>query len=899
MDSRLDVAALDEHLEALLDLEPAARAGRLDEIAASQPELAAVLHKLLRVAAEVDTIELRGIGGALRLVEEERPPPQIEGYRITGEIGRGGMSTVYAALRNVHGSEQPVAIKLLRAALGDSAERERFLTEQRILARLQHPNIARLIEVGSVAERPYMVLEQIDGVPIDQHWRPGEVTIDTALDAAMAIADALHHAHAHFVVHRDVKPENVLVDAHGQIRLIDFGIAKLLPASTLLGAVRTATGAVPLTLRHASPEQLLGKPVGIASDVYQLGLLLYHLLTGAWPYDEQPGELPLQRLAHDQVPALPSRRVSDRRRRRQLQGDLDSILLRCLAWNPDQRYPSALALREDLERHRQQRPVRARAHTRGYLLRCFVSRHRLGVALAASALLLLAVGSVAALGLAARSRDYAGRTERILDSVATMFASANPYASDPGTVTVAEVVDRTSQRFLAAEDADPLFQVLMLERLAELQRALEDYATEGALVARALDLANAHRLGENIRWRLQVQSLESAFARGELDRVEREYAQHFAGFDREHALRAGYVRAKMLIEQQRFDEAQQAFVGLFAGLAEVDDPLFRHTVHNSHGILLRRLGKVDEAVAAYRRSLTFLDPVRLEHQEALLTVPGNIAIAYGAAGRYAESDVEFRTLLERAQAQLGAEHPQMAVIARNYVTLLHRTGRFQSAAALVERFHSASARSDDRLARIGFLQAQASAALYAGDDAGAREAAIACTELAIAVHGAGSPALAGTLETLAVVLFELGHLDAAARAAAVLLRQDEAFAGRAATVLQLTHALGRDSGLSPSDWATAHANACDQAERLAFSEFLVARRVTQSGKVPAECNAARAARLAALGWNWDTATLAPFTPEPFASALARAARNGQPPQWPQPLEPALGERVEGILAALR
>ena len=894
----LDVAALDAHLEALLDLEPAARQRRLDELERSAPELVPVLRKLLRVAAEVDTVELRGVGGSLQLVEDERPPPLIEGYSITGEIGRGGMAIVYSAQRDVHGSQQPVAIKLLRATLGDGVERERFLTEQRILARLQHPHIARLIEVGSVDARPYMVLEQISGVPIDQHWKPGIVPVATVLDAALAIASALHHAHMHFVVHRDVKPDNVLVDSDGRIKLIDFGIAKLLPASTLLGAVRTATGAVPLTLRYASPEQLLGHPVGVASDLYQLGLLLYHLLTAAWPYDEQPGELPLQRLSHDQVPVLPSRRVGDRKRQRLLHGDLDSMLLRCLAWNPQDRYPSVLAFREDLERHMQQRPVRARRHTRGYLLRCFVSRHRLGVALAAAALLLVGVTSVAAFGLAARTRDYAERTTRILDTVATMFASANPYASNPGAVTVAEVVDATSQRFLTADDADPMFHLLMLERLAELQRALEDYRTEGALIDRALALADAHAVEPKVLARLRVQSLESAFARGELDRIASDLARFRADLDREYSLRADYVQAKVLIEQQQLAEAETAFAALFARLDEIDDALFRHSVHNSYGILQRRLGNADAAVAAYRRSLDFLDPARLEHQEALLTVPANIAIAYGAAGRYGESDAEFRALLERAGNQLGEDHPQMAIIARNYTTLLMRTGRFRSAATLVQRYAAASARSDDQLAQVGYLQARAGTALATGDGDTATRAAIESMELALGIHGGASAALAGPLETLSWTLFEQGHADAAARVAAQLLPRDPAQAPRAATVLALAHALGADVNLAPADWANANGNACDQAERTALREFLIEGRAQQQGNVPAECSASRGARLAAMGWQWSTAALAPFTPEPFDSALARAARSGQRPQWPQPLEAEWARRVDAMLSKL-
>lgn len=891
----LDIAALDAQLEALLELEPAARQQRLAEIEAREPGLAAMLRKLLRVAAEVDTVELRGGVDGLQLSVDDGPPPPIPGYRLGSAIGRGGMATVYAAWRNVHGSEQPVAIKLLRVAPADSAERERFLTEQRILARLQHPHIARLIEVGSVGERPYMVLEQVDGQPVDRHWAPGTAPVATLLRAAIDIADALHHAHGHFIVHRDVKPENVLVDAGGQVRLIDFGIAKLLPAATLLGGARTATGAVPLTLRYASPEQLLGNPVGVASDVWQLGLLLYHLLTAAWPYDEAPGELPLQRLAHDQVPVPASRRVADARRRRQLQGDLDSILTRCLAWNPQDRYPSALAFREDLERHLQQRPVRARRHTRGYLLRCFVSRHRLGVVLGAAVLLLVAGAVAAALALAARSRDYAARTERILDSVATMFAHANPYAERPGEVTVAEVVRSTSERMLAQDDADPLFQVLMLERLAELQRALEDYRAEGALVERALALARTHALDGDIVARLEVQALESAFARGDLERVASAHARWRAGLDREHAVRADYVFAKVLIEQQRLAEAEVAFAPLLAALDQVEDPLFRHTVWNSHGILLRRLGRSDEAIAAYRRSLEFLDPDRLEHQEALLTVPGNIAIALGAAGRWAESDAEFSGLLRSTEQRLGAGHPQLASIARNYSTLLQRTGRYHSAAALLARYREASARSGDRIARASWLQAEANVALATGADEAALEAAIAATEAALAVHGESAGALAFAYELLALTLFELGHLAEAAAVAARVPALDASMAPRAATILAIAADFGVDR--APGVDARAHpGNECDQAERVALHAFLLERRARQQGAVPAACSATRAARLAALGWSWTPAT--PFEAESLDSPIARAARAGEPPPWPRALPAAARARVEAVLARL-
>ncbi|MCB1630041.1 MAG: serine/threonine protein kinase, partial [Xanthomonadales bacterium] len=249
----------------LLDLTLSERELSLLEMERTEPDLAAVLRKVLRIAAEAHSMELRGVGESLQLISEDAPPPLIEGYRLVGEIGRGGMAAVYSALRDVHGIEQTVAIKVLRAALLSPLERERFLNEQRILARLQHPNIATLLDVGIVDERPYMVLEHIDGETIDQRLKAVFDDLPAILDAIEKVSDALSLAHQHFVIHRDIKPGNVLVDRQGRIKLIDFGIAKILDSAGGLGGDQTLTGNAPLTLRYASPEQLGGKPVGVAS----------------------------------------------------------------------------------------------------------------------------------------------------------------------------------------------------------------------------------------------------------------------------------------------------------------------------------------------------------------------------------------------------------------------------------------------------------------------------------------------------------------------------------------------------------------------------------------------------------------------------------------------------------
>jgi serine/threonine-protein kinase len=325
MNQNLPLAEIDALFEQLLALPEAQREACLVQIAAANANLARSLRRLLELAQASDTRGLRAIGEAALGDCDDAAAPQIPGYRIERELGRGGMGTVYEAHRDLGGIEQPVAVKVLRRALLGEDELRRFLTEQRILARLSHPNITGLLDAGSIDGRPWMALERIEGQPIDRALSP-PAPITAVLDAVVQIADALQLAHAHLVVHRDIKPDNVLVDAEGRIKLIDFGIAKLLVEE--LGEHATQTGAAPLTLRYASPEQLLGRPVGVPSDIYQLGLLMYWQLTGAWPWDESAQQLPTQRTQPEIEPVAPSERVDEAARKRALRGDLDCIVLR-------------------------------------------------------------------------------------------------------------------------------------------------------------------------------------------------------------------------------------------------------------------------------------------------------------------------------------------------------------------------------------------------------------------------------------------------------------------------------------------------------------------------------------------------------------------------------------------
>ncbi len=319
---------------------------------------------------------------------------RIGRYRLARRLARGGMGTVYLAERADGAFERLVALKLLRRGLDTDDILARFRAERQILADLEHPNIARLIDGGSTTDgRPYLVMEYVRGVPITDYCDRHGVSLQERLRLVQAVCAAVHHAHLHGVIHRDLKPANILVDEQGTAKLLDFGIARLLGSES--EAVRTRTGVRLMTPDYASPEQVLGEEVTEASDVYQIGLLLYELLCGVRPYRVNSRSVTdIERVVCREPVAPPSARVP-RRVRRRLRGNLDAITLKALRKEPAGRYPSAKSLSLDLEGHLERRPVTARSESRGYRIRYHIRRHRarllIGAGAAAVALVVLAV----------------------------------------------------------------------------------------------------------------------------------------------------------------------------------------------------------------------------------------------------------------------------------------------------------------------------------------------------------------------------------------------------------------------------------------------------------------------------------------------------------------------------
>jgi hypothetical protein len=870
------IAVLDAHLESLLDMTSTQRAERLDEIGCTEPDLAALLRRLLTMAAGVATADFAPLG-ITRDLAIDAPPPAIPGYRLLEEIGRGGMAVVYAGVRDVHGSEQQVAIKVLRTALPSPAERERFVNEQRILARLQHPNIAALLDVGIVDGRPYMVIERIDGTPIDAHLQARAADVGATMAAITQLADALQLAHEHFVIHRDIKPGNVLVDRAGRITLIDFGIAKVLGGARGLRADPTLTGANPLTLRYASPEQLLDRPVGVGSDVYQLGLLAYRLLTGAWPHDDPEGELPALRVHADALPVPPSARVAEPRLKRALHGDIDSIVLKCLRFAPAERYRSMAELKDDLARWRERRPVAARRQTRGYLFRRFVQRHRIAFAAGAAATLLVVVVAIAALMLAARSRQFAQRSERTLDAVTQMFTPANPYAPSPKKTTVAEAVDRASDRFLAEDAGDAEFQARLLLRLASMQEASESYARMRALLERADGLARGGDAA--LRSEIVARELQALFYAGAYDDFAALRARRDAELRGADRVRADHLAASVLAEQGRMAEAQAAVAALLPRLTALDK-LTQAQVLNTLGIAQGGAKDYAAELATLQRALALLDPADLAQLPTFIRLRGNIATTLNNLGRSGEAADQYLELLARVRAQLGNAHPMVAKIAANATVMLQHVERFHDAFAASADLDHARVLHDDPAWRAQYLTIVAAAALYDGRFGEVMPRLLDGFETAIDTLDRGSPRLAYFAEQLAWTLWEFGERDLAVTAAAAAFRLSEGQRSTADLLLQLGAEAGTTiAGRPDAAFASRLQSDCDRVHYAALHAKFVAHRDAGTAQVPADCASYERARLEALGLRVDAAQR-PAPIQPIRSPLTV--------RWRDPHDPALG-----------
>lgn len=686
-----DAARLGDLFARIADLDPAAREA---ELAALEPADADALRRLLaHEASGTDPIAeaIAGVGAAPSLAAAR--DARIGPWRILGEIGAGGMGTVFLAERADGQFTQRAALKLIRGFPTEDGRR-RLRLERQILAGLDHPNIARLLDGGETADgQPWIAMEHVDGAGLIAHVAHAGLDLDARLDLFDRITAAVAHAHQRLVVHRDLKPGNVLVRADGEPRLLDFGIAKLLDVGLEPGSDATSTRV--WTPGYASPEQRAGAAITTAADVYGLGVMLREMLTGS--RGDAEARLP------EGFRPLP------------LDADLRGLVAMATADEPARRYASVEALREDVRRYRARRPLRARPDTRWYRAGKFIARHRAGVALSGLALLVgiafvwrleaersravTAEAIAEARGESARRAAESARAA--LGFVVALFQDAHPERTLGREITPRMLVDDARRRLDADASLAPGMRRTLALTLGEIYHGLGESRIALDLYRRSLDgpepttadevheLVRIHE-GISIAWlNLGSGSEAAAASLAAAELLERQLPD-----DRYARLRASALR--VYAADQRGDTGyvlEQAPAILAAADATpgfgVDDRV---------GVLLRlteglrRAGRLDEALATSSRMVALLDANYAPLDPMRIRLRRTHASVLGALGRYAEAEATLREAVANYRRVAGDGGQQVASLLNDLSILLNDAGRPIEALAALEESRAIQAR---------------------------------------------------------------------------------------------------------------------------------------------------------------------------------------------------------------
>jgi tetratricopeptide (TPR) repeat protein len=618
----------------------------------SDPDLRHELELLLAHDQGAETFLQRAVSEEASLALNTlvfAPGQRLGPYRVLSIIGRGGMGLVYLAERADGKFEQRVAIKVLQSGEDLPGVSERTQQECRILASLEHPNIARVLDANVSSDGlPYFVMEYIDGQPIDRYCERRRLSLRDRLRLLLPLCDALHLAHQKLIVHRDLKPDNILVTEQGVPKLLDFGIAKVL-GDLPVSAQNTATRV--LTPEFASPEQALGEPVTTATDIYSLGGVLYKLLTGSAPHQTQ-GKSPME-MVHA-ICEEDIRKPSELRR--ELTGDIDSILIKALQVDPQRRYRSVDQFAADLQSWLDGRPVLAVPPSLAYRARKFGHRHRVVLATASAVVLTLVAGAVVSLREGIRANREAAVAEAVNeflqnDLLAQAGASAQSSSNtkpDPD-LKVRTALDRAAERIEGKFARQPEVEASIRDTIGWTYKDLGLYPEARKQLERALELRRRVLGTENAK------TLENMSRLGWVVLLQGKYAE------------AEALESKAL-------EAQRRVLG----------PENRETLKSMNTLAgdYEKEGKYSQAEALDRQLLEVrrrvLGP---EHRETLASID-NLANVYGREGKYTEAEALLAQVLEIEKRVFAPEHPDTLNSMNNLSVVYYEEGKFAQAAAL-------------------------------------------------------------------------------------------------------------------------------------------------------------------------------------------------------------------------
>jgi len=713
---------LSPHLDAALDMSEEERAGWITSLRKQDPALGHDLEVLLR---EHHKLSNEGFleKTAPRLPDRRGLAGQRLGaYSLISQIGQGGMGTVWLARRSDGRFERQVAIKFLSLALVGKSGEQRFRREGSILGRLAHPNIAELIDAGvSTTGQPYLALEYVEGENVDRYCDQRRLDIRARVRLFLNVLSAVAHAHANLIVHRDIKPSNVLVNRDGQIKLLDFGIAKLLADEAEEAALLTTRGVRPMTPAAAAPEQLQGGIVTTATDVYALGVLLYQLLTGkhpAGPGSRTPAEL--VKAIVEEEPERPSDVVADQsmaerenaarrattpdKLQRALRGDLDTIIARALKKDPAERYSSVAALADDLRRYLRNEPINARPDALAYRGVKFVRRNRAAVALA----MLAAIATVAGITgtwiqmrTARAQRDFAlrqlSRAESITDLDNFLLADAVPGKP----FTVEELLARAQHIVEQQHDTSRDARAELLISIGRKYQGRDEDGNARRLLEEAYLIA--HKLPEPSSRAEAACALGSSLGRSDLPRAEtlvQEGLQELPADSRYTLDRVSCLLSGSSVARERGDSQVAIARSRAAESLLVGSTLRSQTVELRVVMAMadsyREAGEYREAISAFQRASVLMTELGREDTETASTLFNDWALALYSSGRPLDSEKLFRRSLEISRADKSEEgvSPMLLV---NYGRTLRELGRSREAADYVERGYASAVRAGDQV----------------------------------------------------------------------------------------------------------------------------------------------------------------------------------------------------------
>jgi len=678
-----------------------------------------------REALWLDSLEESDIAG------EDLSGQQIDGWTVFKRVARGGLATVYLARRSDGSFDQKAALKVLRRGLDTDDVIARFRAERQILSSLDHPSIARIIDGGALADgRPYLVLDFIDGIPISQYCDRNGLDIRARVRLLIDVLDALDHAHRHLIIHRDIKPSNILVTDDGHVSLLDFGISKLLDPSALPGAATwTRTGVALLTPGYGSPEQYAGQPVTTASDIYQVGLVAYELISGKRPFNEPrlPGELDV---------VAPSRVLESTRQRREVAGDLDAIVCKALNEEPARRYGSAQDMRADLQRYLDHRPIIARPDTLGYRFTKLARRRPWLVPILLVSVLAIA-GYLATLTSYNRQLRFEQQRAQAAESfMVDLLGSSDPFSpADPelgSAITVVQALDIGVERLKAGAKNDAGLKASLLHSIASVYAALDQPAEAIELAEQALALkrrlhgdpssemlasfallAEQHQVrGENeSALRYREAELETArqlyppahpgigvaqagaaglqWTLGNIDEAERLYSLAIDTMRQapeacSRPLINALVALSGLLSQRDLGKSTVLLeeARLLAIRVYGEDSLAMAQIHARAATTASNHQRYADSEAAFKASLNIYRARLGEQHAATLSALNNLGVLHLRAGDLGQAEQVFSKLLALSQVRYGDDHQSTAGQLQNLGAVMGRQGRWAEALAL-------------------------------------------------------------------------------------------------------------------------------------------------------------------------------------------------------------------------